>query len=824
MAKISAYSSVSVIDVSDLGSISFYLTSNQPTSVIYDPNTNNGTYTPDWSTSNLVITPVISYNGSNLPLNSSGLVIEYHKQEVSGSRVSIGTGETVASGVLTVGANKLSNVSSGLLTYICTVTYTDPDVGVPIVAEANLSYSLVSMATELKDASISGETTFLYDTNKAIVGTGIITLTATTKNVNINQWKYKNSSGNFVAFPTTHNNAINTNTLSVYASEANIWLNEKMAVIKLTTNDANVYDIVQINKIYDGSAGNSTVAAVLSNENHVLPVSANGTPKSWNGSATEIKIYEGGQDVTSQWTITVANGTGLSGSYNSSTKTYTPSALTQDSSYADFTCKRTGYSDIVKRYTISKQYQGIDGTNAVFHEIVADTYALNLSEQGVFTPSSVTFSAFEQDGDSTKTSYSGRMIISESTDGETYVSKYTSSTDEYQKVYTPTANTVVSIRCVLYQAGGTTIELDSQTVVITKDGVTGQNGTNGTDGLSMGLGNYSDVIPCTTGKVSSAVRDITIPYYAYKGITRVAVTAVVGTLPTGVTVQSNTAGTTSADGVLVLRVASGATFGGTTDTYNTGDITITLTAVSKSVDYKYTWTKNNQATNGTNAVLLQLYSEDGGTVEKGRSTTIKVMMYSGTTSVTPTSVSWAAFSSGSYQTITGQTGTSITITDAMVTDQMWLRCTATYGGKNYTAYYTIDDITDDLTAYTFATVEKFTNSMGFGAIYTRVYRNGTEVDPIRSTTFSDTAPTTSQNGDFYYHLDAVNRTCKLKKYNGTEWVNATETDSLTYNYYRMDNKGNALDTTLPWKTDRCIYIDPSMINGRMQFICEVIEN
>ena len=48
MSRVQAYSSVSVIDLTDVGSINLYCTSNQPTSVVYDPNQNS--YTPNWST------------------------------------------------------------------------------------------------------------------------------------------------------------------------------------------------------------------------------------------------------------------------------------------------------------------------------------------------------------------------------------------------------------------------------------------------------------------------------------------------------------------------------------------------------------------------------------------------------------------------------------------------------------------------------------------------------------------------------------------------------------------------------------------------------
>ena len=164
----------------------------------------------------------------------------------------------------------------------------------------------------------------------------------------------------------------------------------------------------------------------------------------------------------------------------------------------------------------------------------------------------------------------------------------------------------------------------------------------------------------------------------------------------------------------------------------------------------------------------------------------------------------------------------------MVTDQMWLKCEAKYpttATTPYVAYYTIDDTTDELTSYTYATIAEFKNSQGFGAIYTRVYRAGQEVDEIKSTTCSDVAPTGASNGDYYYHLDTTAKTCVLKKYNGTSWANATsaDNDTYTYSYYRIDNKGDSLDTTTAWKTGRCQYIDPSIINGRMQFICEVSE-
>lgn len=819
MSKIQAYSSVTVTDYSDVGQLNLYLTSNQPTTVIHDPNQN--VYTPDWSSSNLIITPVVSFNGANVDLGATGLSVTFQRQEGSGTPVTLATGETVSGNKLTVSANKLANVTSKLLTYICNVIYTDPDTNVALNAQATLTYSLLSNATELKYASITGESTFLYDTNRNLVGSNTITLTADLTNVSVSQWQYKKSDGTFAAFPTTNNSSISGVTLKVLATESGIWLNDKTAVIKLVTSDSGAYDVHNIVKIYDGAAGTDTVSAVLSNENHLVPTSSSGTVKSWVGAETEIHIYEGGEDVTSEWTISVTNGTGLTGSYSSTTHIFTPSALTVDASYAEFTCTKSGYANIIKRYTITKQYAGVDGESAVIYEVVPDVLAMNLSESGVFSPTTVTFSAYTKTGAAmVKSTYSGRFIILESTDGSTFTTKYTSGSDEATKSYAPSSNSIKAIKCVLYKAGGTSVQLDEQTIVVTKDGTTGGDGKDGANGVSVVVGNDSEVIPCDTSGNAAAAKDISIPFYGYDGITRASITCTVGTLPSGVTVKSNTAGTASAGGLLVLTVAKGATFGNSSTM--SGDITLTFTCKGTSVDKKFTWTKSKQAAAGANAVLFQLYSTDGGTIYNGEgSTTINTMMMSGTSAVTPTAFAWAQYDSGSYVTITGKTSSSLTVTADMIDGTGWFRCIATYGGKNYTAYWTINDISDPVQIVTIATVSKFTNSQGCGAIYSRVYRNGLEIDPIKSTVFSQTAPTSATAGDFYYHLDATKKTCTLKKYSGTAWADATEKDELSYAYYRVNSKGVQLDTTAPYKTDRCFYVDPSIIDGQMQFISKV---
>lgn len=70
------YGSITISDIADVGRLSVYLTSNQPQTVIENPNGDAITYTPDWTKNNLVLTPdmvnslasfrcTVGYNGRN---------------------------------------------------------------------------------------------------------------------------------------------------------------------------------------------------------------------------------------------------------------------------------------------------------------------------------------------------------------------------------------------------------------------------------------------------------------------------------------------------------------------------------------------------------------------------------------------------------------------------------------------------------------------------------------------------------------------------------------------------------------------------------------
>ena len=131
--------------------------------------------------------------------------------------------------------------------------------------------------------------------------------------------------------------------------------------------------------------------------------------------------------------------------------------------YVDFT---QADSTSVSKYTWSLT-QGEDGR---VYMIQASTQVLSQGADDAFTPPTVTFSAYYRDGQSaSRTAYAGRFIIEETTDGTSYVTRWTSAANQTSVTYTPYSKDVKNIRCTLYAAGGTTNALDMQGVAIVRD-------------------------------------------------------------------------------------------------------------------------------------------------------------------------------------------------------------------------------------------------------------------------------------------------------------------------------------------------------------------
>lgn len=144
----------------------------------------------------------------------------------------------------------------------------------------------------------------------------------------------------------------------------------------------------------------------------------------------------------------------------------------KDSGTIDINITASG-QNFVKKFSWSKTKQGEDGasgSSARTYFLQPSSLIIKKTANNVLNPSTITFQSYYRDGTSaTRSVYSGRFIIQESTNGNSYTTKYTSSANESAKIYTPSSVNIKSIKCILCAAGGTTNQLDSQTVTVLND-------------------------------------------------------------------------------------------------------------------------------------------------------------------------------------------------------------------------------------------------------------------------------------------------------------------------------------------------------------------
>ena len=818
--KTMAYGSITIVDVTDIGELSVYPESNAPLSMVYDPNQN--TYTPDWSTDNVELEPIVYYAGRHLTSSTIGLTVTWYRRDgietintdPTSNPSNLKDGETVVNNKLIISANKLKDSASGLLTYICVAQYVEPDAQTVLTSKGQITFTLVENASKVKQCRISGENVFKYDTSGVIVGDGYITLTANVNNVTADKWQYKNADGEWVNYPVTtgHNNNNTSETLKVYHTEE-VFVKD-IATIKFLTTDDTVYDICTVVKLRDGAAGAGTVAAVLSNDDQWVACDSDGNPLdgALDQAKSTITILEGGKDVTSSWTIT-CKPTGANGSYSTSTYTYTVSSISETSANIQFECKKDGYTTIYKNFSLTKLVAAEDGKSPTIYSISPSILATNRSINNVYSPATVTFTAYSKTGDSDRTEYDGRFKIYVNDNTE---ATYTSQTNESSYTYTFSGGSLTSIRCVLYASGGSGNPLDSQTVVVTNDGATGADGQPGEKGdsaINIVLGNQADIIPCNNDGTVKSAMELTIPFTGYKGISMAACSVTPSGLPSGITVKSNTAATTSASGKLILSVNAGSDLGKT----DSGVIALTFTCEGTQSVHYYQWSKSIQANNGENAVLLQLFAPDGNVIVNGENNVVlEACLLDGSLDVTDKATyNWSDHMSGYTNSI--GTGSTLTVDASSVSGYASYKCTARYNNKDYIAYFAVTDKTDPVQAYVYCNLgTQIVNGQGCGAIYVKVFRNGEEIDKIKSERFLTTAPS-GVNGDFYYHLDTTNKTVTLKKHNGSTWVNASGTDLPTaiYLYSFRDKDGNILTDHDFATNGKVIYIDGSLFEKKI---------
>lgn len=589
------------VDITDQRKLSAYITSSLPKSQVYDPDTD--TYAPNWQTDKLTLTPVIFLDQTGVTLGSTGLTISWKRKDGSGSESSVSTSnnETVSStGVLTVAKNTLASANSGMLTYICYISYYDSETKNTVNISSDITYTLVRNASSAHLVSVDSDTyVFKYDKNATLVGATQATLTAQLQGVSISAWKYKNSSGSWVNYPTTSDNTTITGSTLIVKPTHSVFVND-VAQIRVVTNDADVYDTVSISKLYDGSAGS-----------------------------------------------------------------------------------------------------------------------------------------------------------------------------------------------------------------------TGQGG------LSVILGNEAQTIACNSNGTVRQALDVTIPFTGYTGTTQIACICSVGTLPSGVTLKSNTAATASASGSVVLSFAAYATLGG--ESVMNGTIDLTFTISGTKVVKTFSWSKSTRGGDGAagaDAITFSIYAPNG-TVIQNQSGSLKLttFAYDGSSAITSgATYQWAKYVSGQWTNISNATSSTYTVQGSDVINIQSYRCTMTYKSRDYIDIITIEDKSDPYVSEMLS-IGGFTVKNGIGGLvpYVIVRTNQKEVDALKGT-ISDTAPSSPSSGTYWYKIDHTNKKVTLMKYSGSSWQTTSDKQELTYTWYKQNKDGKE---SAFGKTGKVIYLSADDIDSIATLQCDV---
>ena len=289
---------------------------------------------------------------------------------------------------------------------------------------------------------------------------------------------------------------------------------------------------------------------------------------------------------------------------------------------------------------------------------------------------------------------------------------------------------------------------DTTSIYKVTDGATGGQGNPGQNASIVFLTNENMTFAGTKdGKVAATTKTCNV--VAYTGTAKV--TPTVGTptgMPSGMTV---TVGSASNNEVpLTITIAANSTLDGSGQLNGVVNVPIT-SPVSTTLQIQ--WSKVNTGASGTTPVVFSLYAPQGTVFNNGEgSLTIQTAAYSGTTAISSgATYAWAKYTNGSWTTFSGQTGASLTVNGSDVTGMASYKCTMTYSSKTYTDVITLIDKTDNYQADIDSTAgDIFKNTVGQTCLICRLWQNGAEADPLKSTIYSATAPSSPATGDFYY--------------------------------------------------------------------------
>lgn len=245
-----------IIDYNDALTLTGFIGSNHAKTQIYNPD--NGVFTPNWASTNLVLTPSLYKLGTTKDIITSSEVTSVKWYEAGSSTAITSAGNYALSGtkshILTIKSNLLSSVPAK--DWICEVTYRDPSTGLTLTHKMSITFNKVVNGGGIVDAIATSPNGNVFKNNDVPSLTAKVELwrgsVVDTTNVSY-QWymqdstvstdqgagigwkKLTESAGNYTG--------VTSNTLTLFAAAVTNYATLKVSV-KDTDSASNTYNQV----------------------------------------------------------------------------------------------------------------------------------------------------------------------------------------------------------------------------------------------------------------------------------------------------------------------------------------------------------------------------------------------------------------------------------------------------------------------------------------------------------------------------------------------------------------------------------------------------
>lgn len=553
--------SVAFVDLTDAKKIDVYISSNLPTSQIYDRNNNANPYSPNWTSANLILTPTVYLDGENVT-NKTGITFTWYRKVGSSDKELIQNGQILTVKTNELNSSEIGTTNIGVVSYICSATYNKK------TSENQITFTRVDTG---KDGT-SGASAPSVQAQYSVNGTTSWTTTLDPANHKYIRFSYDNGK-------------TWTSSIKIAGEDGKSVEIKGVAYAKTTPVTGNTIDLYSDTATTQGITGASEGDSYLVNGylcvhngvNFVCTGQIQG-PKGEAGDTYYLFIRYANN----------ANGSGMSAS--SDGKSYigfyrtTVNQVPTDTSSATW-----GWTKFV----------GEDAKNIT---LTASAQAFKTNKSGIMSPSTITVTAQTIN----TTIPSGGWTYS--TDGGITFSSTAIGVVQSGNTVTITGASLATNSITIKASDGTYSDLF--TVYKISDGIDGSSGTDG-ESTSIAFLNNENISFAAdmNGQVKNTSLNINV--VGYEGTTKVVPKiGIITGAPTGMTIGAVSTTSTS-ELQIPITIAANATLGSTASTNGTIDIPITYPV---STVLKLTWSKINTGAKGENAPEVKAeYSTDGST-------------------------------------------------------------------------------------------------------------------------------------------------------------------------------------------------------------------